>query len=122
MMDTSRGKVFQAEEVDWIEAPGHFSAFSKLLINEQNGSKYFDFRVSSYQPKGYCEAHKHEFAENIYYILKGTGIVELDGNRTLVGPGTVIFIPPKVVHKIINTGFEDLIFIVVGSPPQDMAK
>lgn len=122
MIDTSRGKVFKAEEVDWIEAPGHFSAFSKLLINEQNGSKYFDFRVSSYQPKGYCEAHKHEFAENIYYILKGTGIVELDGNRTLVGPGTVIFIPPKVVHKIINTGFEDLIFIVAASPPQDMPK
>lgn len=122
MGEKPEAKVFQAEEVDWIEAPGHFSAFSKLLINERTGSKYFDFRVSSYQPKGYCEAHKHEIAENIYYILKGTGVVELDGNRRLVTPGTVIFIPPKVLHKIINTGFEDLIFIVAASPPQDMPK
>jgi mannose-6-phosphate isomerase-like protein (cupin superfamily) len=115
-------KVFRAEEVNWIEAPGHFSAFSKLLINESHGSKYFDFRISSYQPKGYCEAHIHKHAENIYYILKGTGIVELDGKRHLVNPGMVIFIPPKIKHAIMNTGFEDLIFIVVASPPQDMPR
>ncbi len=115
-------KVFHAEEIDWIEAPGHFSAFSKLLVNESHGSKYFDFRISSYQPKGYCEAHTHQNAENIYYIIKGNGIVELDGKRQRVSPGTVIFIPPKVKHAILNTGFEDLIFIVAASPSKDMPK
>ena len=115
-------KIFQAEEVDWTEPPAHYSAFSQLLINESHGSKYFDFRVSSYQPKGYCDPHIHEIAENIYYILKGKGIVELDGKRHLVGPGTVIFIPPGVEHAMINTGFEDLIFIVAASPPQDMPR
>ena len=115
-------KIFQAEEVDWIEAPAHHSAFSKMLVNESHGSKYFDFRVSSYQPRGYCEPHTHETAENIYYILKGTGIVELEGERHLVGPGKVVFVPPGVEHAIANTGFEDLIFIVAASPPQDMPK
>jgi quercetin dioxygenase-like cupin family protein len=95
-------RVCRAEEVDWIEAPGHFSAFSKLLVNESHGSKYFDFRISSYQPKGYCAAHGHETAENIYYILKGTGIVELDGTRRLVSENSVIFIPPGVKHAIIT--------------------
>jgi len=112
-----KGKIFKAQELDWIEAPGHFSAFSKLLVNESSGSKYFDFRISSYQPKGYCEAHVHKTAENIYYILKGEGVVDLNGKRHLVGPGVVIFIPPKVKHAIINTGFEDLVFIVAASPP-----
>jgi len=115
-------KIFQAEEVNWAEPPAHYSAFSKLLINESHGSKYFDFRVSSYQPKGYCDSHTHETAENIYYVLKGKGIVELDGKRHLVSPGTVIFIPPGVEHAMINTGFEDLIFIVAASPPQDMPR
>jgi len=114
--------VCRAEEVDWIEAPGHFSAFSKLLVNESHGSKHFDFRISSYQPKGYCAAHVHENAENVYYILKGTGSVELDGTRHLVSEHSVIFIPPGVKHAIFNTGFEDLIFIVAASPPQDMPK
>lgn len=117
-----KARVFKAQEVDWIEAPEHYSAFSKMLVNGSTGSKYFDFRISSYQPKGYCAAHVHKHAENIYYILKGEGVVELDGQRHLVGPGHVIFIPPKVKHAIINTGFEDLIFIVAASPPQDMPK
>lgn len=116
-------KIFRSEEVEWIEAPGHFSAFSKLLITPDNsGTKYFDFRISSYQPKGYCESHSHEHAENIYYILKGKGIVELNGSRKLVEPHMVIFIPPRVKHSIINTGYEDLIFIVIASPPQDMPR
>jgi len=115
-------KIFRAEEVAWAETMGHLGAFSKLLINESHGSKYFDFRVSIYQPKGYCEPHVHKAAENIYYILKGNGIVELDGKKDLVSPGMVIFIPPGVKHTMVNTGFEDLIFIVVASPPQDMPK
>jgi mannose-6-phosphate isomerase-like protein (cupin superfamily) len=117
-----KARLFKAQEVDWSEAPGHFSAFSKYLVNERTGSKQFDFRISSYQPKGYCAAHSHQHAENIYYILKGEGIMELDGKRHLVGPGHVVFIPPKVRHAIINTGFEDLIFIVAASPPQDMPR
>lgn len=40
-------KIFRGEEVDWTEPPAHYSAFSKLLINESHGSKYFDFRISS---------------------------------------------------------------------------
>lgn len=115
-------KLFRASEVDWIEAPGHYSAFSKILISEADGSKYFDFRVSIYQPKGYCEVHTHETAENIYYILQGEGIVELNGEKHLVDPGMVVFVPPGVPHGIKNTGFEDLIFIVAASPPQDMPK
>jgi len=116
-------KIFKSEEIEWIEAPGHFGGFSKLLINPDNSdTKHFDFRISSYQPKGYCELHSHEHAENIYYILKGRGIVELDGSKHLVEPNVVIFIPPNVKHRIANTGYEDLIFIVVASSPADMPK
>jgi hypothetical protein len=34
----------------------------------------------------------------------------------------VISIPPKVKNTIINTGFEDLIFVVAASRRQDMLK
>lgn len=116
-------KIFKSEEIDWVEPPEHFGAFSKLLINPDNSAtKDFDFRISSYQPKGYCKVHSHEHAENLYYILKGKGIVELNGSRKLVEPHMVIFIPPKVKHGITNTGYEDLIFVVVASTPQDMPK
>jgi mannose-6-phosphate isomerase-like protein (cupin superfamily) len=118
-----KAKLMRAEEAFWEQPPGHLEAFSKMLVHPSNAeTKCFDFRISSYQPKGYAEVHVHEIAENIYYILQGKGIVELDGERHLVEPHMVIHIPPGVRHGIFNTGLEDLIFIVVASPPSDMPE
>ncbi len=118
-----KAKVMRIEEAFWEQPPAHFDAFSKMLVHPTNAdTRYFDFRLSSYQPKGYAEVHMHEVAENIYYILQGRGIVELDGKRHLVEPHMVIHIPPGVRHGISNTGLEDLVFVVVASPPSDMPE
>ncbi len=118
-----KAKIMRVEEAFWEQPPGHYEAFSKMLVHPSNAAtKYFDFRISSYQPKGYAEVHVHEVAENIYYILRGKGIVELDGERHLVEPHMVIHIPPGVRHGIFNTGLEDLVFLVVASPPSDMPE
>ncbi len=123
MKKKGKPKVMRMEEAFWELPPGHAQAFSKLLVHPTNAdTKYFDFRISSYQPKGYAEVHVHEVAENIYYILQGKGIVELDGKRHLVEPHTVVHIPAGVRHGIFNTGVEDLVFIVVASPPYDMPE
>lgn len=121
--DKPTAKVMRMEEAFWELPPGHVQTFSKMLVHPTNAeTKYFDFRISSYQPRGYAEVHVHEVAENLYYILKGKGIVELDGVKHLVEPHTVIHIPPGVRHGIFNTGVEDLVFIVVASPPSDMPE
>ncbi len=118
-----KAKVMRVEEAFWEQPPAHFDAFSKMLVHPTNAdTRHFDFRLSSYQPKGYAAVHVHEVAENIYYILQGKGIVELDGEKYLVEPHTVIHIPPGVRHGIFNTGLEDLVFVVVASPPSDMPE
>ena len=118
-----KAKVMRIEEAFWEQPPAHFDAFSKMLVHPTNAdTRYFDFRLSSYQPKGYAEVHVHEVAENIYYILQGRGIVVLDGEKHLVEPHMVIHIPPGVHHGIFNTGLEDLVFVVVASPPTDMPE
>ncbi len=116
-------KVMRVEEAFWEQPPKHYQAFSKMLVHPSNAdTRHFDFRISSYQPKGYAEVHVHDIAENIYYILQGKGIVELDGEKHLVEPHMVIHIPPGVRHGIFNTGLEDFVFIVVASPPSDMPE
>ena len=106
-------------EIMWEDLPGHFGgALSKLIVTPKNAStQYFDFRLSTYQPKGYVEEHTHEVEEQIYYILEGEGIMELDGDKKIVRPGLTIFIPPQVRHALYNTGTKDLTFLVVSSPP-----
>ena len=118
-----RGKVFRAEEVAWVSPAGHYGSFSKMLISPENSeTQSIDFRISIYHPQGYAEVHQHTVAENIYYIIRGTGLVELDGEKYVVEPNTVIYIPPGVKHGIWNTGFEDLVMIVLAVPAQDMPR
>lgn len=106
--------------VMWEEPPNHFDAFSKMLVRPENANtRHFDFRISSYQPKGYVAPHRHAVQEQIYHIQEGEGVMELDGERHVVRPQDTIFIPPGVEHAIYNTGLVDLIFYVITSPPED---
>ena len=55
--------------------------------------------------------------EQIYHVLSGEGLMELDGARRVVRAHDCIFIPPGVEHAIYNTGLADLVFFVVTTPP-----
>jgi mannose-6-phosphate isomerase-like protein (cupin superfamily) len=110
-----------AASVMWEEPPAHYGgAYSKMLVRpEPCGSKSLDYRVSVYQPKAYVAPHRHRIQEQIYHILDGEGLMEIEGERSVVRRDDVIFIPPGVEHAIYNTGLGVLRFIVVTSPPDE---
>jgi mannose-6-phosphate isomerase-like protein (cupin superfamily) len=56
-------------------------------------------------------AHYHRKAEEIYYILTGSGEVVVGEAAESVKPGDGIAIPPGAPHQIRNTGEEDLVFL-----------
>jgi mannose-6-phosphate isomerase-like protein (cupin superfamily) len=115
--------LYRAELVPWLEPGGHHTAYSKMLVNpELQGSRFFDFRISSYPVSGYAEAHVHDVAEQIYYFLEGTGLIQLGDEEHIVGPHTVMYVAPGVKHAVANTGFQNLVFIVVTSPPEDIER
>jgi mannose-6-phosphate isomerase-like protein (cupin superfamily) len=119
--DGRKGVIRTNATVMWEAPPEHYDgALSKMLVRPEScKSKLVDFRISVYQPKAYVASHSHKIQEQIYYILDGEGLMEIDGERTPVGPFTTIFLPPGVEHAIYNTGLTDLRFIVVTCPPED---
>jgi mannose-6-phosphate isomerase-like protein (cupin superfamily) len=110
-----------AAEVIWDEPPAHYGgAFSKLLVRPEScGSKSIDYRISVYQPRAYVALHKHRIQEQVYHVLEGEGLMELDGKKQVVRKDDVIFIPPGVEHAIYNTGMTDIKFVVVTSPADE---
>lgn len=120
MQERNGAIIGNINEVLWETFPAHFDAHSKALVNSANTrSRYLDFRISSYQPKGYVASHKHRVQEQVYHVLEGEGLMELDGERFVVRPHDYIFIPPGVEHAIYNTGLRDLVFFVITTPPAD---
>lgn len=108
-------------EVPWQEFPGHFGgALSKPLVRpETAGSRLIDYRISCYQPMAHVALHTHKVQDQVYHVLDGEGMMEMDGKRQVVRKHDVIYIPPGVEHAISNTGLTDLTFIVVTTPVND---
>ena len=121
MLERHGATIRNIAEVLWETPPAHYDAHSKMLVNPNTAqTQRFDQRISSYQPKGYVAPHRHKVQEQIYHVLDGEGLMELDGERTVVRRHDVIHIPPGVEHAIYNSGLQDLVFIVVSSPPSDV--
>ncbi len=101
-------------EVPWKQFPDHFGgALSKPLVMPENaGTRHIDYRISMYQPT-------HRVQEQVYHVLEGEGLMEIDGETRVVRKHDVIFLPPGVEHSIANSGIIDLVFLVVTSPVTD---
>lgn len=54
---------------------------------------------------------KHKLREEHWVIVKGSGLFSLDGNDRDVAPGDTLYIPVEGIHRITNSGDENLIII-----------
>ena len=119
--DQRRAFIRNIAEVPWRQFPDHFGgALSKpLVMPETAASRQLDYRISLYQPMAHVAAHKHVVQEQVYHVLEGEGIMEIDGKRQVVRKHDVIFLPPGIEHSIANSGLVDLVFLVVTSPVTD---
>jgi quercetin dioxygenase-like cupin family protein len=65
--------------------------------------------------------HTHTHEEAVF-VLDGDGTVELGGEVHPIGPGTSVFLPPGVEHRITSAGRETLRVLGVFSPPGSPAS
>jgi mannose-6-phosphate isomerase-like protein (cupin superfamily) len=62
-------------------------------------------------PPGTSLLCHHHVPGEVYYILDGEGVTEVDGVASPVGPGTALYIPPDARHRTRNTGPRPLRFV-----------
>jgi len=60
--------------------------------------------------------HIHKKSQEIYYILRGSGIISIEDESRAVNPGDSIFIQPQSAHNIRNAGKEDLELLCFSIP------
>ena len=61
------------------------------------------------------ERHHHKVSEEFYFLLKGEGTMEIDGENREVRPGDAVLIPAGAWHQITAT--KDLRFLCCCAPP-----
>jgi mannose-6-phosphate isomerase-like protein (cupin superfamily) len=62
--------------------------------------------------RGAAIGYHRQDEDEVYYILSGTGELTLNGQRSVVGPGTAILTRPGSSHGLRQVGPDDLVLII----------
>ena len=63
------------------------------------------------------ERHYHKKSEEFYFILEGSGTMEIDGESKPIDVGDAILIPPGAWHQITAESNSALKFLCCCAPP-----
>jgi len=106
------------------ELHGGVGTFRILIDKEIAGAKHFSLLVNVTNPGVDGDAHSHE-VEHAFYILEGRGLIEMGGRTYQIGPGTAVYVPAKISHKLSCSGRRHLRYVVVyapAGPEQELKK
>lgn len=74
--------------------------------------------IEEMMPPGAAEIrHRHERAQQFFYILSGEVLMEVEGETVLVAAGSGIRILPGTRHQVRNPSSAPVRFLVVSQPP-----
>ena len=73
--------------------------------------------IQERMPPGTAEVnHFHERAHQFFYVLSGVLTMEMREDTIALTPGNGLSVPPETVHRAVNRGIEDAVFMVVSAP------
>ena len=68
---------------------------------------------------GHVDTQSPHEVDEVYVVVAGRAVIEVDGVRTPVRAGSVAYVPPHVPHRFVDVS-EDLRVVVVFAPPEPL--
>jgi mannose-6-phosphate isomerase-like protein (cupin superfamily) len=102
-------------EVSSIAGAEAFTTKDGSTIRELHHTAEQSLAEASLPAGKQTQRHYHAVTEEIYFLLEGTGAMEVDGSRQQVGPGDAVLIPAGAFHQI--TAETPLRFLCTCAPP-----
>jgi quercetin dioxygenase-like cupin family protein len=110
--DRERGDLRVVPESDargyWQPVPANGYAEVMLDSNSLDSVHRFSMGRQLLPPGAHIRLHAHDRGEEVFYVLKGRGRAEIDGEPHRLEPGTTLYFGHNRRHTIINDGTEDL--------------
>ena len=118
---TKTGKNFTAVNVgklseikDYVLPLGDIQIPGKVFVGQALGTTGSELSFQSCAPGqdgGFL--HTHKTHEELYFILKGEGLYQVDGENISVSEGSIIRVAPEGRRAIKNTGTEEMLMLCV---------
>jgi mannose-6-phosphate isomerase-like protein (cupin superfamily) len=86
-------------------------------VRELHRTEVQSLAEATLEPDEATQRHYHRAAEEIYFVLKGSGRMEVDGDTRMIRPGDAVLIPAGACHTLENNGNSELRFLCCCAPP-----
>lgn len=92
-----------------------FPTHTNDLVVDRAASQTSEVFLVTLNPGEAPPLHKHDDAEQVFYILEGEGTLRTGADEGLhpVQPGDVVRIPPTIFHSIQCTGKQPLKYLAI---------
>jgi mannose-6-phosphate isomerase-like protein (cupin superfamily) len=100
-----------------LDAAEPFTTKDGSTIRELHHTAAQSLAEARLEPGQATQRHYHERSEEIYFVTKGSGELEVDGEARTVRRGDAILIPPGAWHTLANDGTSELTILCMCSPP-----
>jgi mannose-6-phosphate isomerase-like protein (cupin superfamily) len=91
---------------EYHKGKGAFS--SRTLLEGVSSSAFRYVRDITLSPGSVIGVHGHVGEDEVYFIVSGTGVMIVDGEEQVVGPGTAVLTLSGSTHGLRNEGTEEL--------------
>ena len=103
--------VFPTSRVKRYEFPTHIND----LVVDRADAETSEVFVVVIRPGKAPPLHKHDDTEQVFYVLKGAGVLSIGAKRKKfsVKPGDVVRIPPHTLHSIECNSKKSLVYLAI---------
>jgi mannose-6-phosphate isomerase-like protein (cupin superfamily) len=93
-----------------------------IIFDPMNADNSLTVCIEIFDPGGATPPHRHNFAVEMFFILKGEGMAICDGKEVPLHSGDSVLIPKTGTHYLKNTGKQKLYALCMMVPNEDFSE
>lgn len=112
--------IVRESEVPGYSPANHSGTVNRRLVSPETvGSSQLEVLIGTIQKGEGALPHAHPGIEQVCYLLEGSAIVEVEGERGVMEAGDCCFFPADKKHVFTVTSETPARLVVVYSPPYE---
>lgn len=93
-----------------------------IIFDSVNANTSLTCCLEIFDVGGQTPPNRHQWAVEMFFILKGEGIAICDGKNVSIKAGDSLLVPPTGTHLIKNTGSTRLYTLTIMVPNEDFSE